>query len=64
DAIDKVEKLFENLQEQLASINTDGTRYKKLNAQIKKIEKLRTKQGIPELPAASADDQVDDTDNE
>jgi len=64
DAIDKVEKLFENLQEQLASINTDGTRYKKLNAQIKKIEKLRTKQGIPELPAASADDQVDDADNE
>ena len=64
DAIDKVEKLFENLQEQLASINTDGTRYKKLNAQIKKIEKLRTKQGIPELPAASADDQVDDADND
>ncbi|MEY2643102.1 MAG: hypothetical protein RLZZ368_1749, partial [Actinomycetota bacterium] len=28
------------------------------------IEKLRTKQGIPELPAASADDQVDDADSE
>ncbi|MFM9036213.1 MAG: DNA recombination protein RmuC [Actinomycetota bacterium] len=64
EAIDKVEKSFESLQEQLASINTDGTRYKKLNAQIKKIERLRTKQGIPELPASAADDPVDDNDSE
>jgi DNA recombination protein RmuC len=64
EAIDKVEKSFESLQEQLASINTDGTRYKKLNAQIKKIERLRTKQGIPELPASAADDASDDNDGE
>jgi len=64
EAIDKVEKIFESLQDQLASINTDGTRYKKLNAQIKKIEKLRTKQGIPELTAVADDDPVDDSDEE
>jgi len=64
EAIDKVEKVFDSLQDQLASINTDGTRYKKLNAQIKKIEKLRTKQGIPELTAGADEDPIDDSDGE
>jgi DNA recombination protein RmuC len=55
-AVDKVEKTFEKLLDQIASINTDGTRFKKLRAQVKKIEKLRTKQGIPELPGDPAED--------
>ncbi|MFM8563083.1 MAG: DNA recombination protein RmuC [Acidimicrobiia bacterium] len=64
EAVDKVEKVFENLQDQLKSINTDGTRFKKLNAQIKKIEKLRTKQGIPELTTGADEDPIDDSDGE
>ena len=57
-AVDKVEKSFHTLESDLASINTGGTRFRMLNAQVKKIEKLRQKQGIPELPAAD-DDVVD-----
>jgi DNA recombination protein RmuC len=58
-AVDKVEKSFHNLEADLASINTGGTRFKMLNAQVKKIEKLRQKQGIPELSAPGDDDIVD-----
>lgn len=58
-AVDKVEKSFQNLESDLASINSGGTRFKMLNAQVKKIEKLRTKQGIPELAAPTDDDIVD-----
>lgn len=58
-AVNKVQKSFRTLEEDIASINTDGTRYNKLNAQVKKIEKLRTKQGIPELPVVPDDDIVD-----
>jgi DNA recombination protein RmuC len=57
-AVDKVEKSFHTLESDLASINTGGTRFRMLNAQVKKIEKLRQKQGIPELPAVD-DDVVD-----
>lgn len=58
-AVEKVQKSFQTLEGDLASINTAGTRYNKLNAQVKKIEKLRTKQGIPELAAPSDDDVID-----
>lgn len=58
-AVDKVEKTFQSLESDLASINTGGTRFKMLNAQVKKIEKLRQKQGIPELAAPGDDDIVD-----
>lgn len=58
-AVDEVEKSFRKLESSIESINADGTRFKKLNAQVKKIEKLRTKQGIPELAAPSDDDIVD-----
>ena len=57
-AVDKVEKSFHTLESDLASINTGGTRFRMLNAQVKKIEKLRQKQGIPELQAVD-DDVVD-----
>jgi len=64
-AVDKVEKSFQTLEADLASINTSGTRYNKLNAQVKKIEKLRKRQEVPELAAADveiveADDENDD----
>ena len=64
-AVDKVEKSFQTLEADLASINTSGTRYNKLNAQVKKIEKLRKRQGVPELAVADgeiveADDENDD----
>lgn len=59
-AVEKVQKSFQTLEADLASINTAGTRYNKLNAQVKKIEKLRTKQGIPELAAPSDDDGLGD----
>ena len=60
-----MEKSFQTLEADLASINTSGTRYNKLNAQVKKIEKLRKRQGVPELAAADveiveADDENDD----
>ena len=58
-AVEKVQKSFQTLEADLVSINTAGTRYNKLNAQVKKIEKLRTKQGIPELAAPSDDDVID-----
>ena len=58
-AVEKVQKSFQTLEGDLASINTAGTRYNKLNAQVKKIEKLRTKQGIPELAPPSDDDVID-----
>ena len=58
-AVDKVEKTFQALESDLASINTGGTRFKMLNAQVKKIEKLRQKQGIPELAASNGDDIID-----
>jgi DNA recombination protein RmuC len=63
-AVEKVRKSFATLTDDLESIDTNGTRFKMLNAQIKKIERLRTKQGIPELPASAADDSVDDNDGE
>ena len=63
-AVEKVRKSFATLTDDLESIDTNGTRFKMLNAQIKKIERLRTKQGIPELPASAADDASDDNDGE
>ena len=63
-AVEKVRKSFATLTDDLESIDTNGTRFKMLNAQIKKIERLRTKQGIPELPGSAADDAVDDSDGE
>ncbi|MEY3091806.1 MAG: hypothetical protein RIU67_589 [Actinomycetota bacterium] len=58
-AVDEVEKLFHKFGASLESINTGGTRFRMLGAQVKKIEKLRTKQGIPELPLPSDDEFID-----
>ena len=49
-AVDEVKDVFQKLTDKVDSIGTDGTRFKKLNVPIKAIEKMRTKQGIMELP--------------
>ena len=59
-AVGKVAKSFEAMQDELNSISAGGTRYRKLSARIKEIEKLRTKQGIPELPVGSNELESDD----
>jgi DNA recombination protein RmuC len=48
-AIDDVKDTFEKLNHKIDDISTGGTRFKKLSVPIREIEKMRTKQGIPEL---------------
>ncbi len=55
-AVDEVKDVFHKLTDKVESIGTDGTRFKKLNVPIKAIEKMRTKQGIMELPAGDDGD--------
>jgi DNA recombination protein RmuC len=58
-AVDQVSKSFGKLQNEIDSIATGGTRFKKLNVPVREIEKLRKNQGIPELesgPPAIEDD--------
>lgn len=55
-AVDEVKDVFHRLTDKVDSIGTDGTRFKKLNVPIKAIEKMRTKQGILELPAGDDSD--------
>jgi DNA recombination protein RmuC len=50
-AVDQVSKSYAKLQDELESISTGGTRFKKLNVPVREIEKLRKNQGIPELEA-------------
>jgi uncharacterized phage infection (PIP) family protein YhgE len=50
-AVDQVSKSFGKLQNEIDSIATGGTRFKKLNVPVREIEKLRKNQGIPELEA-------------
>jgi DNA recombination protein RmuC len=60
--VDSVQKAFEGLTDKLASINTGGTRFRKLNAQISKIEKVRKREGIPELAAGDIGAEIIDAD--
>ena len=48
-AVDEVKSTFDTFAGKLDDIATDGTRFKKLGVPIRAIEKMRTKQGIPEL---------------
>jgi DNA recombination protein RmuC len=50
-AVDQVSKSYAKLHDELESISTGGTRFKKLNVPVREIEKLRKNQGIPELEA-------------
>jgi DNA recombination protein RmuC len=49
-SLDKVKKNFDNLQEELDDL-TVGKRFKGLGREIKKIDELRQRQNIAELPA-------------
>ncbi|MDP4936267.1 MAG: DNA recombination protein RmuC, partial [Ilumatobacteraceae bacterium] len=61
-AVDQVSKSYAKLQDELESISTGGTRFKKLNVPVREIEKLRKNQGIPELEAGqlSIEDDLQD----
>lgn len=48
-AVDDVKDTFQKLTDKIDDIGTGGTRFNKLSVPIKAIEKMRTKQGIPEL---------------
>ena len=52
-AVDKVRATFVKLDNELGAIATDGTRFRKLSVPVRDIEKLRKRQGIPELDATS-----------
>jgi DNA recombination protein RmuC len=54
-AVDSVEDQFKKLVGALESINKDGTRFKKLNVQVREIEKIRKREGIAEVDAAAAE---------
>ena len=62
-AVDKVRATFNKLDNELGAIATDGTRFRKLSVPVRDIEKLRKRQGIGELDAATDDvlnESVDD----
>lgn len=48
-AVEDVKDTFDKLNHKIDDISTGGTRFKKLSVPIREIEKMRTKQGIPEL---------------
>jgi len=56
NAVDKVRVSFQKLDADLGAIATDGTRFRKLRVPIRDIEKLRRRQGVPEL---DGDDTAD-----
>ena len=62
-AVDEVKSTFDKFASKLDDIATDGTRFKKLGVPIRAIEKMRTKQGIPELSDAEVT-ILDDPDDE
>ena len=61
-AVDEVKSTFDKFAGKLDDIATDGTRFKKLGVPIRAIEKMRTKQGIPELTGTDVPelDELDD----
>jgi len=62
-AVDKVRATFVKLDSELGAIATDGTRFRKLSVPVRDIEKLRRRQGIPELDVADGNalgESVDD----
>ena len=53
-AVDDVKSTFDKFSEKLEDISTGGTRFNKLAVPVRAIEKMRKKQGIPELGEDSA----------
>ena len=62
-AVDAVRSNFNKLQESLDTISSGGTRFRMLNAQFAKIEKVRRREHIAELPVASDERLLDDIDD-
>ena len=62
-AVDEVKSTFDKFAGKLDDIATDGTRFKKLGVPIRAIEKMRTKQGIPELTGTDVP-EIDELDDE
>ena len=54
EAVESVEEQFKKMVSAIESINVDGTRYKKLNVQVREIEKIRKREGIAEVDANTA----------
>lgn len=55
EAVDSVQTKFDGLVDAIASINTDGTRFKKLNVQVREIEKIRKSEGITEIEGSATE---------
>ena len=53
-SVESVEEQFKKMVSAIESINVDGTRYKKLNVQVREIEKIRKREGIAEVDANTA----------
>ena len=54
EAVESVEDQFKKMIGTIESINVDGTRFKKLNVQVREIEKIRKREGIAEITADEA----------
>jgi len=54
EAVESVEDQFKKMIGTIESINVDGTRFKKLNVQVREIEKIRKREGIAEVTADEA----------
>ena len=54
EAVESVEEQFKKMVSAIESINVDGTRFKKLNVQVREIEKIRKREGIAEITADEA----------
>lgn len=54
EAVESVEEQFKKMLAAIESINVDGTRFKKLNVQVREIEKIRKREGIADVDASTA----------
>jgi len=55
EAVETVEEQFKKMFTAIESINVDGTRFKKLNVQVREIEKIRKREGIEEVSAGDVE---------
>ncbi|MFM8906043.1 MAG: hypothetical protein ACKOIZ_00280, partial [Actinomycetota bacterium] len=55
EAVESVEEQFKKMLTAIESINVDGTRFKKLNVQVREIENIRKREGIEEVSAADVE---------
>lgn len=63
ESVELVEEQFKKMIDVIESINVDGTRFKKLNVQVREIEKIRKREGISELNAEDAALEVESDDD-